>query len=103
MYSGVPEWGAHTMGGAAGRITVTDTGATWLARLGRWSGTSPRTGTQYTDEPTITIVDSGEPVFSVSGPARDLDAWLWNRPTLAEVSREGDTAAFEAVIRDGVQ
>jgi hypothetical protein len=49
------------------------------------------------------LVDAGEPSFEVSGTARDLDAWVWNRPPLGEISRTGDISAFEAVIAEGVQ
>lgn len=103
MYSGVPAWAAHTVDGAVGRLSTTDTGASWLVQLGRWSGTSPNSGTTYSDKASITVVAGGEPTFGVSGTARDLDAWLWNRPTLTDLERSGDTAAFEAVIRSGVQ
>ncbi len=49
------------------------------------------------------MIESGTPSFTISATARDLDAWLWNRPALEAVSVEGDATAFEAVIRGGVQ
>jgi hypothetical protein len=91
------------MDGATGRLSTTDTGSEWLVRIGHWSGHSPNTGKTYTDEPVLEIVTDGEPTFEISGAACDLDAWLWNRPTMTDVTRAGDTAAFEAVIRAGVQ
>ena len=103
MYSGVPAWGQHDRSGARGRVSATDTGSEWFVQLGAFSGTSPNTGTTYTDEGTITRVDPGEAAFSVTGTARDLDAWLWNRPTLAEVSLDGDHGRFVEIIRSGVQ
>jgi hypothetical protein len=51
------------------------------------------------------VVDAGEASFTVSTTARDLDAWLWNRPTLTEPIIEGDRTdfrAFAAVIAKGV-
>lgn len=103
MYGGVPSWGVQTRSGLVGRISTTDTGGNWLVELGTFSGTSPNTGTVYTDEGTITRVDEGEPAFTVSGAARDLDAWLWNRPTLTDIAVDGDYAQFVEIIRSGVQ
>jgi uncharacterized protein (TIGR03083 family) len=103
MYSGVPEWAEHTIDGPTGAVVTTDTERRWLVRLDRWSGTSPNTARTYVDEPSLTLVPDGATSFDVSGAARDLDAWLWNRPTLTPVVRNGDCAAFEAVIRSGVQ
>jgi hypothetical protein len=48
-------------------------------------------------------VQAGAPSFMISGTAGDMDAWLWNRPTLTDVRKDGDTSAFEAVIRTGIQ
>jgi uncharacterized protein (TIGR03083 family) len=103
MYGGVPEWATQTDSGPVGRLATTDTGASWLVRLGTWSGTSPNTGNTYTDEGALTVVESGEPSFEVTGTARDLDAWLWNRATPTDVHLDGDTAAFAELIRSGVQ
>jgi uncharacterized protein (TIGR03083 family) len=103
MYSGVPSWGTQTVTGPIGRIATTDTGGNWLVRLGTFSGTSPNTGNVYTDEGTITRVDEGKPTFTVSGAARDLDAWLWNRPTLTDIALDGDYEQFVEIIRSGVQ
>ncbi len=80
-----------------------DTGAAWLVRLGHWSGHSPNTGKTYEREPIMQIVDSGDPSFVVTGSARDLHRWLWNRPTDGDVKTDGDVAAFVDVIRSGVQ
>ena len=102
MYSGVPSWGTQTLDGPVGRVATTDTGAGWLVQLGTFSGTSPNTGTVYTDEGTITRVDEGAPTFSVTGPARALDAWLWNRPTLSDITLDGDSAPFVEIIRSGI-
>jgi uncharacterized protein (TIGR03083 family) len=103
MYSGVPSWATPAATGPIGRITTTDTEGSWLVRVGSFSGTSPNTGTVYTDEGTITRVDEGEPTFSVTGTARDLDAWLWNRPTSTDIDLAGDHGDFVRIIRSGVQ
>jgi uncharacterized protein (TIGR03083 family) len=104
MYGGIPEWAEHHVDGPVGRLATTDTGARWLVRIGRLSGTSPDTGNTYTDEPTLTRVAEGDPSFSVAGAARDLDAWLWNRPTITEVVADGpDIDRFRAIVAGGVQ
>jgi uncharacterized protein (TIGR03083 family) len=103
MYSATPRWANHVLDGPIGRVVTTDTGADWLVQIGHWSGHSPDTGNTYDDEPTLGVVEAGEPSFTISGTSRDVDAWLWNRPTLTDVTREGDTSAFEAVIQAGIQ
>jgi uncharacterized protein (TIGR03083 family) len=103
QFSETPSWASHDLDGPVGRVATVDTGAEWLVQIGHWSGHSPNTGEAYEDQATLNVVGAGDPSFTVSGTARDLDAWLWNRPTITEVTLEGDTAAFEAVIRDGIQ
>jgi uncharacterized protein (TIGR03083 family) len=106
MYGSLPEWGAFTPGSArAIRLRATDTGHSWLVRLGRFTGTDPE-GTSY-DEPDI-HADSdsgGEAAAEVNGSAADLDCWLWHRPAAGPVDRSGDQemlSAFEAAIAPGV-
>jgi uncharacterized protein (TIGR03083 family) len=103
MFGGAPGWATTEPDGPVGRLATTDTGGSWLVQVGRWSGTSPRTNKTYTDEHMLFLVPEGTPSFEISGTARDLDAWIWNRPPLGVVSRAGDTAAFEAIIKTGVQ
>ncbi|HEY2297019.1 MAG TPA: maleylpyruvate isomerase family mycothiol-dependent enzyme [Jatrophihabitans sp.] len=103
MYSFVPEWATLSDARQVGRVATIDTDASWLVRVGAWSGTSPNSGKSYSNERVLTVVESGEPSFEVTGAARDMDAWLWNRPTWSEVRLEGDTAGFAEAIRSGVQ
>jgi uncharacterized protein (TIGR03083 family) len=103
MFGSAPAWAATTLDGPTGRVATADTGASWLVQVGRWSGTSPNTGKTYIAEPMLVLVADGEPSFEITGTARDLDAWLWNRPTIEEIRRTGDTAAFEAVVSSGLQ
>lgn len=100
---GAPPWATTTVDGPIGRLIASDTGAQWLVQVGKASGTSPTGGTTYTDEPVGCLVDGGEPSFEIAGTARDLDAWLWNRPPVSTITRTGDTTAFAAVIGQGVQ
>ena len=103
MYSDIPEWATSELDGPVGRVAIDDVGVGWLVQLGHWSGHSPNTGKTYADEPLLRLVDAGEPAFTVSGSARDLHRWLWNRPTDGEITTEGDVTAFVGVIRSGVQ
>jgi uncharacterized protein (TIGR03083 family) len=103
MYSGSPAWADRRVDGPVGRVTTTDTGAQWLVRIGHWSGHSPNSGKDYTDEKLLVIVEDGDPVFTLTGSARDLDAWLWNRPAVGSVELSGDAAEFQAVLSEGVQ
>ncbi|HET8988042.1 MAG TPA: maleylpyruvate isomerase family mycothiol-dependent enzyme [Humibacillus sp.] len=38
-------------------------------------------------------------VAEICGSAADLDCWLWNRPPVDEITREGDAEALAAVAR----
>jgi uncharacterized protein (TIGR03083 family) len=99
MYGGAPSWGEFTPAPAKTvRFTATDTGATWFITLGRFVGTDPDDNSAV-DEPDIRAADTdtgGPAAATVSGTAADLDCWLWHRPVLGEISREGD----ESVLAD---
>jgi uncharacterized protein (TIGR03083 family) len=100
-----PHWAEYHADGPLARLRTTDTGATWLVQLGGFSGRSPDTGNTYDHEPCLWLVASGEPSFTMSETARDLDAWLWSRPTVAEPTIEGDRTAFQsfaAFIAEGI-
>jgi hypothetical protein len=109
MLSGVPPWGTFTPDGTGSiRIRTTDTGASWLVTTGRFTGTSPNTGTAY-DEPALDVAaqdDDSPAAATISGAAADVDCRLWNRPPMGSVERSGDPAllaAFDAVLAEGVQ
>ncbi len=105
LHGGYPPWSTYRADGPIGRLRCTDTGDQWRFRLGAFSGLSPNTGKTYIDEPALDLVDAGEPSFTLSGTARDLDAWLWNRPTLDEPvsnGRDDDFQAFAAIIAKGI-
>ncbi|MDP3969282.1 MAG: maleylpyruvate isomerase family mycothiol-dependent enzyme [Nocardioides sp.] len=99
MFGGVPRWATFTPGdGAVLRIAATDTGDAWTIVLGRFAGIAP-SGTTY-DEPMLDVLDGSDaptPGATVSAAAADLDAWLWNRPTLGPVDRDGDDDALRAL------
>lgn len=97
-----PAWTTHVPDGPVGRIATTDTGASWLVRLGRLTGTPPRGGDAW-DFPAIAWAGDEVPAFEVTGPAADLDAWLGNRGADATVARSGDHTGFDVLVRSGLQ
>jgi uncharacterized protein (TIGR03083 family) len=108
MFGGVPDWGeftpnpAHTM-----RFRTTDIEASWLAVLGRFTGTDPDSADAVDDHDLrVREVDAGDDVAAtVSGASADLDCWLWNRPPLHPVEATGAPdvlAAFEAMRAHGI-
>lgn len=101
-----PSWAQYEPGGPVGLLKATDTGDEWSVQVGTFSGLSPNTGKTYDARPCAGLVDNGEPEFVVQATARDLDAWLWNRPPLEQPAVTGSDDAFRAfadVIRSGVQ
>jgi uncharacterized protein (TIGR03083 family) len=108
MYGGVPPWGSFAAeAGKTIRVRATDTGHTWLVRLGQFSGTDPDTETTY-QEPDLSAADAdtGEDTTAgLEGTAADLDCWLWHRPTVEPVVRTGDSDvlhALDTVISPGI-
>lgn len=108
MFGNHPAWATWSPSGPVGRVRVEESGREWTFRVGGLSGTQPRTGTEYTDEPGILLLDNdpdATPTFTVSGASTDLDAWLWNRPHRTEPTVEGsdpDYRSFVAVVTSGV-
>lgn len=101
FHGGAPAWSELALDGPVGRARATDTGAEWLFRFGGFSGVSPNTGKTYDREPTLLLAGSGDPSFTISAPARDLDAWMWNRPQVGEVRVDGnqdDFARLTAIV-----
>ncbi len=109
MYDGtVPEWGNFAANeGWTLRITATDTGDSWYATLGHFTGTDPEAQRSY-DQPffSVATTDPGtSAAATIAGSAADLDCYLWNRPPLGTIDRSGDEAAlaaFDAKIAEGV-
>jgi len=95
MYGACPPWGTWEPGEGLVRVDTTDTGEQTWVRFGTFSGTSPESGTTYTDEEDV------EPDVVVDGPAVALDLWLWSRGDDSEGSVAGDDATlalFRAII-----
>ena len=110
MYGDHPSWGEFTPDPAATvRISASDTGVSWLVRIGRFVGTDPATG-EDVDEPDIGVSEHDDPTVpaeaTVTGSAADLVCWLWHRPPTQPLRRSGDGAVlerFEGVIAEGIE
>jgi uncharacterized protein (TIGR03083 family) len=114
MYGGAPPWGTvHAQGGPELRVTASDTDRSWLVSRARFTGTDPD-GTSY-DEPSIVVADAdlssdtqagpGSGEATLRGRAADLDCWLWGRPPLEELERDGSVETlswFDGVVAEGI-
>lgn len=106
FHGGCPAWASFTPGGPVGTLHTTDTDRTWLFRVGTVGGTRPN-GQVVEAEPAFDLLEDGsaEPLFEISAPARDLLAWLWNRPVITPVTRTGaveDLERVDAVVASGI-
>jgi uncharacterized protein (TIGR03083 family) len=108
MFGGAPGWAKVVLDPAATlQVRATDTGQDWLVTLGTFSGTSPDSGKAYDASPLVEVSDHGDvqAAATVEGTAADLDCWLWGRPAVGELTREGDEAVharFQQVVSEGI-
>ena len=88
----IPDWSSFVANGRTAAL-VADEGPSWPIELGRFTGTSPHTGTTY-DDPAVRLLHTIPPRPSVtvaaSGP--ELDLWLWGRRGLDPTRVTGDAA-----------
>ena len=96
MVSGLPAWATFTPDGQRVRLHATDAGREWVMAFGRFRGTSPTSGTEY-DEECAELVGAGDQDVSatVSGPAWELELWLWGRGSADGLERDGDQAVVD--------
>jgi uncharacterized protein (TIGR03083 family) len=105
FFGGFPPWSTHTSDGPIGRVVASDTGDEWLVGIGHFSGLSPNTGKTYDREPTLELVESGEPSYSITATAGELDAWIWSRHAFTGPAVEGNRADFDgfgSIIAKGI-
>ena len=97
MYGACPRWGTFTPDGRGLVVSCTDTDDSVEVSLGRFTGTDPSDGTTH-DEPDISVRRlTHEPDARISGPASDLDSWLWHRRNDRGLSFEGSPEVLDAV------
>ena len=103
MYGGGASWGTFTPGEDRLEVRTTDTHLVVPVVLGWFTGTDPEDGKTY-DEADLSVQDADPtavPSAVVSGPAADLDAWLWHRRDDTGIQVEGDpdvAARFLALV-----
>ena len=53
------------------------------------------------DEPAFGVEQGavGDATTEICGTAAELDCWLWNRPAMGEITRQGDEPTLAAVDR----
>lgn len=88
----LPSWAHFEADPEVIELRCSDVDAGWLLRFGRMGGTSPTTGTIYSGEPALVVVDAAEPDAVVSAPAVELDLWLWGRRPDEMITLTGDPA-----------
>lgn len=86
-------------------LIATDVDRHWVLQLGRETGTEPETGDAI-DDANFRPAPKATANATISGTAADLDLWLWNRPTHADLVGSGDQetlTAMHAVLTEGMQ
>lgn len=78
-------------------VAVVDGFHTWTVTPVRVTGVDPDGDTW--DERRFLVADGPDEhsAAEISGTAGDLDCWLWNRPTIGDITRIGDPAALAGV------
>jgi len=131
--AGLPAWGRFAPDGVTVVVRCTNAPGAWRLALGRFTGTSPTTGTAYDLDAAevwrLRGEGSGEPGpggegasfgeaaapgraaasgadLVVAGHAWDLDRWLWGRGPVEPLEITGDRGLEErvrALLRDATQ
>lgn len=105
IFGGVPDWGTFTPSGRSVQLEPTDGPGRLQIGLGRFTGTSPASGTAY-DDPACELASTDSPSATVTGTAGDLAAWAWGRGDLSRLTVTGDQGAVSdltAVLDLGVE
>ena len=84
---GGPDWGTVTPTDRVFELRAG--GRSWRLRTGVFAGTSPHSGTAYTDLATL-VFDHAEPEMVVDTDGSTLDLWLWGRGSLPADAVTGD-------------
>ena len=89
MIAGIPAWGRFAADGTSMRIECSDATGSWDLVFGRFTGTSPNTGTSY-DTDALMLEPVSNPDTLIRGSAADVDLWLWGRGPIDPLTIEGD-------------
>jgi len=92
---GGPSWGVVA---PTDRVIRLETpGRSWTLRTGEFSGTSPDTGTTYTQLAAFVYDDEAVPMATVATDEVTLDLWLWGRGEIPDAAITGDRALVDHV------
>lgn len=86
----LPRWGRFEPDGEALRVHAADAGRRWGVAFGRFTGTSPSTGTTYDMAAASVGLDAVAAVATVDGRSAELDAWLWGRGGVHGLTLSGE-------------
>ena len=84
-------------------LVATDVDRHWVLQLGRETATIDG---EEIDDPNFRPAPNATANATISGTAANLDLWLWNRPTHADLTHSGDQATLDAmtdVLAEGMQ
>ena len=91
IVGGIPSWGHFEPDGDSARLHAVDAARRWGVAFGRFTGTSPRSGTSY-DLPALSVgLDAAEASAAIDGAAAQLDLWLWGRGPVDGLTLWGET------------
>lgn len=91
----IPDWSRFEPSGATA-VLATPTNR-WEMDLGRFTGTSPSSGTTY-DDPALLLRPIRETAsVMITGSAADLDLWLWGRGSADDLEVTGDSALLDDI------
>lgn len=85
---GAPAWAEVTSGGR--RVDLVGGGRRWSLRSSSWSGSSPSSGTVYSNEPALVFATEGDVDATLSLDAVTLNYWLWGRLPAPDGAIDGD-------------
>ncbi len=90
MIGAVPPWATFT---DSGRTIGIDAGQQrWDLLVGRMTGTSPSSGTDYDIDVAVVVDEVPQPDTVISGTPGKLDLWLWGRAPAEAIDVAGDPA-----------
>ncbi|MDQ3781566.1 MAG: maleylpyruvate isomerase family mycothiol-dependent enzyme [Actinomycetota bacterium] len=90
MIGAVPSWATFT---DSGRVIDIDAGQQrWALLMGKMTGTSPNSGTDYDIDVAVVVDEVPHPDAVISGTPGKLDLWLWGRAPGETIDIAGDPA-----------
>jgi uncharacterized protein (TIGR03083 family) len=86
----LPPWAEFVSEDTRLAIEPSDFPERWVLEFGRFTGTSPDSGTTYDEDDARVSDDGGDADAIVTGLASDLYLWLWGRASESDLEITGD-------------